>query len=113
MGDSGGASGGDDAPLGAAQFGQALADAVHQLVHVDERAGSLIHGPLHLGQGGRAGDDGVSAAGVDERADADGAVHIGADFEGSRHGAADTTANGLRQGQYPSLPEQVAPLEAE
>ena len=66
--DRGAAAGGDDAPLGAGDFGQALADAVHQLVHVDEAARGLIHGALDFGQRLRAGDDRERAAGVDDAA---------------------------------------------
>ena len=83
VGQRGGASGSDDAPLGAGELGEALADALHQLVDLDVLAGGGFLGGADLGQLERAADDGEGAAAVDERAHADGAVDVGTDAQGA------------------------------
>ena len=107
MRNGGAAAGGDDAPLGAGQLGQALADAFHQLVHVDEAARGQVHGALHFGKGLRAGDDGERAAGVDDGPHADGAVHIGAEIERGGDRLPDAAAQRLHGRQQPALAEQI------
>ena len=89
-------------------LGQALADAIHQLVHVDEAARGLVHGALDFGKRLRAGDDGERAAGVDDGPHADGAIHIGADFERRGHRLPHAAAEGLRRREQSALPEQIA-----
>src|SRR5206468_8106467 len=46
--DRGTASGSDDAPLRAGQLGEAFADALHQLVHIDEPTRGFVHSLLHF-----------------------------------------------------------------
>ncbi len=88
MREGGAASGRDDAPLGAGEFGEALTDAIHELVHLDEVAGGFVHGALYFGKSERAGDDGEGSARVEDGADADGLIEIRADVEDGCGGAA-------------------------
>src|ERR1019366_8994219 len=82
--------------------------AIHQLIQVDEAARGLIHGALDFGKGLRAGKDGERAAGIDDGPHADGAVHVGAEFQRGGHGLAYAATQGLRRGEQTALPEQIA-----
>jgi hypothetical protein len=75
------AAGGDDPPLRPGQLGQALPDALGQLVEVDVVPGRGLHGLAHLGEHERAAEDGVGPAGVDDRAHADRLVDARTDLE--------------------------------
>ena len=103
----GAATGGHDSPLGAGDLGQALADAIHQLVHVDEAARRLVHGALDFGKSLRSGDDRERPACIDHGAHTDGAIHVGADFERGRHRLPDAAAEGLGGGEQSALAEQI------
>ena len=107
MRNGGAAARGDDAPLGAGQLGEALADAIHQLVHVDETARGLVHGALDFGKRLRAGDDGERAAGVDDGPYADGAIHIGAELERRGHRVPHAAAQRLHRRKQSTLPEEI------
>ena len=62
---------GDNAPLRPHQPAQLAADAVHHFVHLDVIMRGLEHRLLDLRQRAGAADDGIGAAPVDQRTDAD------------------------------------------
>ena len=81
MRDRGSASGGHDAPLGLGQLGEALADAVHQLIQMNVVAGSLVHGALHFRKRLRARDNGERSPAIDDWPDANRFIDVRADLE--------------------------------
>ena len=64
------AAGGDEPPLGARESGQARADRFGQLVEMHVVGSGRIHGSAHFGQHQRAADNGVGAAGINQRSNA-------------------------------------------
>src|SRR5436305_7485124 len=112
MGDGRAAAGGHNSPLGAGDLCQALADSVHQLIHVDEAARSLVHGALHFWKRLRTGNDGEGAARINHGPNADGAVHVGSKIHRGRYRLTDTSAEGLCRGEESTLPEEIAAAES-
>src|SRR5690348_14446394 len=77
MRQGGAAAGSDNAPGSFGQLGKLLADAGHQLVHLDIAARGLVHGLFHFRKRLRARNDREGAARIDHGLYADRSIDLG------------------------------------